>query len=306
MSTVTEGMTIDGVPVVRMESAYLQADVAPSVGGRVVNLVEKRTASQLLWHNPHLRLERCAPGSAYDPNFYGGIDELLPNDIPETFNGVENPDHGELWTAALDHRIEGQTLWLGGLLPISGLRYERRMRLRDDAPELVVDYRIENVSGAPRVFLWKLHAALNIAAGDEILCPARTARVVDPQYSRWTRLEPFPWPMIAEGQAVNRIPPLDGTMDFLFIYDLEAGRMAWQSGARDLMFEYRFDTAVFPYAWYFASYGGFDGHYMAILEPCTTMPLSVNEAAALGQCSRLAAGEALTTRVTIYAGPARA
>lgn len=306
MSTVQEGFSIDGVPVVRMESAYLQVDVAPGVGGRVVNLVEKRTGQQLLWHNPHLKLERCAPGSAYDPNFYGGIDELLPNDIPETFNGVENPDHGELWTTALDHRIEGEVLYLSGLLPISGLRYERWMRLRDDAPEMLFDYRIENVSGAQRVFLWKLHAALNIQAGDTILCPARTAQVVDPQYSRWTRLEPFPWPLIEPDKPVNRIPPYDGTMDFLYIYDLQEGRMAWQSGTSDLKFEYRFDTRVFPYCWYFASYGGFDGHYVAILEPCTTMPLSVVEAAQLGQCSRLEAGQALETRVTVYVGPAKA
>jgi hypothetical protein len=42
---------------------------------------------------------------------------------------------------------------------------------------------------------------------------------------------------------------------------------------------------------------------MAILEPCTTMPLSVSEAAALGQCSVLESGEELSTQVEIYAGP---
>jgi hypothetical protein len=35
------------------------------------------------------------------------------------------------------------------------------------------------------------------------------------------------------------------------------------------------------------------------------MPLSVNEAAKLGQCSVLEAGEKIETRVTIYAGPAQ-
>jgi hypothetical protein len=33
------------------------------------------------------------------------------------------------------------------------------------------------------------------------------------------------------------------------------------------------------------------------------MPISVNEAAKLGQCSVLEAGQALETQVTIYAGP---
>jgi hypothetical protein len=60
---------------------------------------------------------------------------------------------------------------------------------------------------------------------------------------------------------------------------------------------------VFPYVCTFASYGGFDGHVTAILEPCTAMPLSVVAAARLGQCSTLDAGQRLQTRVSLYAGP---
>jgi hypothetical protein len=56
---------------------------------------------------------------------------------------------------------------------------------------------------------------------------------------------------------------------------------------------------------YFASYGGFDGHYTAVLEPSTAMPVSVNEAMALNQCSFLEAGNFLATRISIYAGPLR-
>jgi hypothetical protein len=43
-------------------------------------------------------------------------------------------------------------------------------------------------------------------------------------------------------------------------------------------------------------------NYTAVLEPATAMPVSVNEAARLKQCSLLKAGEQLSTRVSIYAG----
>ena len=66
-----------------------------------------------------------------------------------------------------------------------------------------------------------------------------------------------------------------------------------------------FDPKIFPFAWMFASYGGFLGHYTVILEPCTTMPMSVNEAALNKQCSILQPGETLTTRVSIRAGRIR-
>lgn len=303
MTTIKEGITIDQTPVVRMENDFLQVDVAPTVGGKIVNILDKSSGYEFLWHNPQLKLKQYSPGAEYDPNFYGAVDELLPNDIPETLNGLDSPDHGELWTLAFDYRREQDSLVLAGVLPLCGLAYERKITLRPDSPHLDLDYRIQNPTGAQRVFLWKLHAALNIEPGDQVVCPARTAQAVDLEWSRWNSLEPFAWPNI-EGQRADQIPPCGDMVDFLFLYDLEAGEMAWKSATRGLTFAYSFDLEVFPYAWFFASYGGFDGHYTAILEPCTAMPLSVNEAAKLGQCSVLQAGEQIETRVTIYAGPA--
>jgi hypothetical protein len=302
MTVFKEDERIDGTRIVRVANDFLQVDVAPGVGGRIVNLVENSSNHQFLWHNAALKLEKLEPGAAYDPNFYGAIDELIPNDIPEIINGIECPDHGELWTASLDYQIDGETLLLSGTLPIFGLRYERRMTLASNSPTINLDYHIENISGARREFLWKLHSALKIGAGDRIICPAHTAVVGDLEYSRWSSAQPFGWPNV-EGQRADVVPEKDGTMDFLYLYDLEEGQMAWESADGSLTFVYEFDLNVFPYAWMFASFGGFDDHYMAILEPCTTMPISVNEAAKLGQCSVLEAGEVLETHVAMYAGP---
>ena len=297
-----ENLSIDGTAIVCLENDYLQVDVAPNVGGRVVNILEKSSGHQFLWRNEKLKLGRLEPGAEYDPNFYGGIDELIPNDMSETLNGLECPDHGELWTMALDYRIDGEALVLSATLPITGLHYERRVTLRSNGPYIDLDYHIGNPTGERREFLWKLHAALNIEPGDRIICPASAARAPDLEYSRWKSEEPFAWPEI-EGQRADTIPERDGTMDFLYLYDLENGRIAWESSRRGVTFVYKFDKEVLPYAWLFASFGGFDEHYMAILEPCTTMPITVNEAVRLDQCSRLEAGEAIDTRVSIYAGP---
>jgi len=291
----------DGVPLVSQESDTLRVDVAPGVGGRVVSLLDKSSGHEFLWRNHALQLERLTPGSEYDPNFYGGIDELLPNDIIEEIDGVSCPDHGELWTMPLDSRSDGARLKLEGTLRRCGLRYEREMALRADGPFLDLAYRTSNPTLQPRRFLWKLHAALAVEAGDVIECPASRAQVVDTNYSRFSMSSPFDWPHI-EGRSANVIPPADGTMDFFYLFDLREGRMAWRRPSARLEFAYYFDTRVFPFAWLFASYGGFLGHYTTILEPCTTMPLSVNEAALKKQCSVLQPGEAIETVVTIRAG----
>jgi hypothetical protein len=284
-----------------LDSDWLRVEVAPRVGGRVVSLIDKAGGHEFLWRNRALALERLPAGSEYDPNFYGGIDELLPNDLPETIAGVACPDHGELWTMALDWQREGGRLTLRGTLPRFGLRYERTMTLCPDRPALDFTYRLSNPTSQPRAFLWKLHAALNVAPGDVIACPARQAQVVDLAWSRYHTRAPFPWPRI-EDQDAHVVPPPDGTADFFYLFDLAAGRMAWQRPASGLAFTYHFDLKVFPYAWLFASYGGFNGHYTVILEPCTAMPLSVNEAAARNQCSTLQPGATLETRVSLVAG----
>ncbi len=301
MAATASSLTLDDTALVRLESDHLRVDVAPGVGGRIVSLREKAGGHEFLWRNTRLRLERVPPGSPYDPNFYGGIDELLPNDIPERIDGVDCPDHGELWTMALDWQVDSDSLIFDGRLPRCGLVYRRRMRLADDRPTVHLEYRISNPTKAARHFLWNFHAALAVAPGDVIECPAEMAQVADLSWSRRRNLDPFHWPVI-EGQAANVVPAEDGTCDSFHLYQLKAGRMAWRRPAEGLTFAYRFDTRVMPYASLWASYGGFDGHYTVLLEPSTAMPNRVCEAIARGQCSLLAPGEALETEVSLDAG----
>ena len=41
MTHIQDGLEVDGTPVVRLESDHLRVDVAPSVGGRIISVVEK-------------------------------------------------------------------------------------------------------------------------------------------------------------------------------------------------------------------------------------------------------------------------
>ena len=282
------------VDLVLMENDILRALIAPAIGGRVVSLLHRSSGREFLWRNPTLELAACPAGSEYDPHFYGGIDELLPCDIPETICGVECPDHGELWTLPLAAEVTGDRLALGGRLPRFGLSYRREMRL--DENRLVCDYRIANATDAERIFLWKLHGALAVQPGDRVICPARNARVADPEWSRRASTEAFAWP-IADDQDLSMIPEPDGSTDFYYLYDLARGSMGMQA-SDGATIECAFDPRIFPCCWYFASHGGMDGAVTAVLEPCTTMPISVNEASSTGFCSKLAPGAHIDTSVT--------
>lgn len=291
----------DSVLVIRAENDHIAFEIAPQIGGRIISVYNKNLKKEFLWHNKHLNLAENKPGADYDSNFWGGIDELIPNDIPETVDSIAYPDHGELWTASLEYEVNEEGLSVFGLLPLSGLYYKKTLSLSVNEPVIRTRYEIRNDSGTTRHFLWKLHAAIQIAAGDRVLSSAGNARAVDLSASRIKSEEEFPWPHLQKND-VSKVPAYDKTMDFFYLYDVTRPQMGMLSDEGKSLFEYGYDNAVFPYQWYFASYGQFNEHYTAILEPASAMPVSVNEAKLLNQCTVLGAGEKIETVVTIYAG----
>ena len=292
---------LDELDTIVGENDHLKYELAPAAGGKIVSIFNKPLRKEFLWTQENLSLQRLAPGTEYDSHFYGGMDELLPNDIPEKIDGIDYPDHGELWTMSMEHMVSKQSLSVSGKLNLSGLFYKKIIRLDNSAPVLYLDYLIRNESDSVKKFLWKLHPALRIEAGDELISSAQWARVVDPAYSRFSNLEIFRWPWI-EGTNASRVPGKGKDIDFFFLWGAGNPEMNLASGDGQYLFSIQYDQAIFPFQWYFASYGGFMDHYTAVLEPCSCMPLSVNEAANLGQCSILRPGEEMKTTVRIFAG----
>jgi hypothetical protein len=291
----------NGIEILTIESNHLTFSIAPALGGKILSIYNTDLEKEFLWINDLLPLEINRRGADYDSNFIGAIDELVPNDVPETIDGISYPDHGELWTTALQYDYDDNQVNVHGKLQLSGLHYTKTVYPEQNAPVLYLDYKIKNETNAERNLLWKLHAALQIEAGDRLITNAKFGQVVDPVYSRFTQLDPFFWPSIEDTDA-SIVPAKSDTVDFFYLYEVPDCEMLLLSNEEKHLFSYRYDPAVFPYQWYFASYGGFLGHYTAILEPCTNMPMSVNEAKAKGQCMVLKPGEELNTTVRIYAG----
>ena len=293
--------TLDGVPVIRLENGLLRVDVAPSVGGRIVGLRHLPSGYEYLWRHPTLPLRRALPDTEYDPQFYGGIDEQIPCDAPESIDGIAFPDHGELWTLPLGCSANGDGLVLSGTLPLMGLFYERSMTLVPEVPELRLRYRLENRSGSTRSFLWKLHVALAVVPEDRIECSAERARPLAPEWAPDRSLAPFAWPW-CRGQDLSVTPPAVGGEQFLSLTGLADGRVGWCRPSTGRWLRIGFDLTVFPCCWLFASYGRIPGLYTAILEPSTSSLRTVFESRAQGVGLRLPSGASLETEVVVSVG----
>ena len=200
------------VQIINIENDFLKCSATPLLGGKIISVYNKWLQKEFLWKNEKLSLKQLEH-SAYDSNFYGGIDELIPNDIPENIDGIIIHDHGELWTTPLEYEMKEESLILSGTLSLSELFYKKIIKLDDDSPTIKLSYTIKNISNDVRHFLWKLHAALKIQEDDKLITHAKEGKVVDTEYSRFANLDGFEWPMIEEDDA-SIIPPKNNTMDF--------------------------------------------------------------------------------------------
>lgn len=292
---------INNIEVITGENDHIRFVIAPSAGGKILSVYNKILQKEFLWSNKNLSFKSHQPGADYDINFWGGIDELIPNDIPENVDGNEYPDHGELWTTPLEYELNNDKISVFGKLKLSGLYYKKTVSLNPSKPEIILEYTFRNESDATRHFMWKLHAALAIAEGDKIVSSALKAKSVYPELSKYKDINEFHWPLKNDCDA-SIVPPKNNTLDFFYLYDIPQSEMQLISGNGKHQFSYNYDKKVFPFQWYFASYGKFLNHYTAILEPSTSMPVSVNEAKEIGQCTVLESDQEINTTVIIYAG----
>ena len=82
---------VERIGIEVLENEALHLEVALERGGKIVSLRHRDSGRELLWCNPKLALHRCRSGDDYDRNFYGGMDELPPNDSPEDIDGIRCP-----------------------------------------------------------------------------------------------------------------------------------------------------------------------------------------------------------------------
>jgi len=113
----------------------------------------------------------------------------------------------------LEYEMKEESLIISGTLSLSELFYEKIIETDDNSPTIKLLYTIKNISNDVRHFLWKLHAALQIKEGDQLMTTAKKAKVVDSEYSRFAGFDEFVWPMI-EGVNASIIPSKNNTMDF--------------------------------------------------------------------------------------------
>ncbi|NPV07985.1 MAG: hypothetical protein HPY83_08490 [Anaerolineae bacterium] len=163
------------------ETEALSVTILPGVGGKMASFRSRGSGFEYLWQPPDGVYPVPEYGAQYGPEFATGFDECFPTllacEYPaEPWKGVPIPDHGEVWALPWEWRVvEGAlTLAVAG----RGLPYRLAKAIQVEGEEVLLRYRLTNLSEEPLRWLWSAHPLFNLTPGLVVHVPGRPAMTV--------------------------------------------------------------------------------------------------------------------------------
>jgi hypothetical protein len=288
-------------PALVLENAYLSARIVPGKGGDLTDLVYLPRQMNVLWKSPwsqpdDFSRQPASDGSqtAWLESYEGGWQEIFPNGGDAChYHGVELGFHGEASLARWNYEItepggQAAEIRLEVRLKRSPFRLERRLRVEQDRPVLMLRERITNEGGEDLEYMWGHHPAYGAPflsgacrldlGSSSFQTDDRSGGPADPLPSG----QRYDWPLSEKsGLDLSQIPPSDpATPRHLLAYfdNFEAGWYGLTNLELGFGVGLVWPREVFPYAWcwqeMYAS-GGFPWYkaaYVMAVEPFSSFP----------------------------------
>lgn len=286
---------------IQLENEEIIAVVYPRYGGKISSFRSRNGEREWFWNNPVLELQAVEYGAPFDDNFYGGMDELFPNDLPTQINGMQLPDHGEFWSQAWDYDlIQEDNRWILRMnMELRNYRVNIERRIYLTLNGMVIENTLTNLSDASFPYMWVLHPAFKIGPMFRFHFPKGKVIVESELNGRVGKGTPvFIWPGTELGMDLSEVPERNGGLESYYITDISDGKFVLEdTESREAMIV-EFPLNIFPHMWLFMPLGGWRDHYVAVIEPSSGYPSDLVEAVNNGTHSLLKGKSSMTAIIT--------
>jgi hypothetical protein len=312
---VIDAFTENGLLALRLSAHDLNVLVLPGLGAKIASL--QWQGVERLAKNPRKPLRPARYAAPYAEFDASGFDECLPTigacRYPEApWQGVDAPDHGEIWSIPWSWRAQPDALHLSCHSP--RFAYDFHKSLSTPAPGcLRLNYALVNHASSPFKFIWSSHPLLALRPGWRICLPDGIRVRVD--WSRDERLgrllDEHPWPHTVDrdGRPVDLsliLPEDAGLVDKLYTTRLTEGWCALYDPETGEYTAFIFSLETIPYVGLSINLGGWPvdepGYYNLGLEPCRGFPDRLDHALERGDYLTARPGERLAWQMDLCVG----
>jgi hypothetical protein len=306
MHTFTESK-VHSLGSLHLESQQLALTILPEVGAKILALIDKSSGKNLLWENPRIRPQTFPVDANFDNYWCGGWDDAFPTADACEYKGEAYPNLGELrslhWVFE-DGGADKDRAWarLSTFAPISAAKATKTIVV--EGSTVALHFELESLGPLPLEFLWGTHPAFAVTPETRLIIPGKTGIVAIASHpSLGTPGERYPWPKLGNVD-MSRVQPITAGVNCgHYVTDLEAGWFAVETAGSGIVFSFPLQEC--PCLWLWLVYGGWRGYHHAIVEPWTSYPVNLAEAARQQRHRQLAPEKkfAVTVRCSVYHAP---
>ncbi|MDF2882728.1 MAG: hypothetical protein K0R54_3285 [Clostridiaceae bacterium] len=262
---------------VKIENEFLRVVVIPEIGGKIASIFRKDKGFELLFQNReevYKTPEIYAPFEQFDA---AGFDDAFPTIDKSTVivhgKKVEYPDHGEIWSAKFDYKINSEKITLEYRSRILDYNYKKIIYLQDD--RVIVEYFIENSGKTEFPCIWAMHCLINCEKDMQLLFPEGTDKVINVHQSRYlgeiTKVHSYPVTKDVNGNSMHLDRILESSADneekYYLLGESKHGKCGAYYPSKDVTYNVYFEKDKLPYVGFWVTEGGFRGDYNCALEP---------------------------------------
>lgn len=275
--------------------------VLPEFGGKIASIKYRKNNFELLFQNPKKQFSKAYLGADFSSYEACGFDDAFPSiDKGEVLIGgsrVAYPDHGEIWSASFDSRVEEESLHMVYRSTFLPCRYEKRLFLEEK--KLVAEYEICNVGNRAFPYLWACHCLVNYSPDMKICFPAGTKAmemVLDSErFGKAGIIRPY-----GGDWDFSSVPAEKNRMEKYYVQgSVEEGKCGYVYPSQGMEAKIEFDADKLPYLGFWVTSGAYRGDQNCALEPASGYYDSIEKAMAHRACSVLEPGEDVNFYIAI-------
>lgn len=252
---------------VHIENKYLRLSVIPSLGGKIIELLNKSTGTQFLKECDRdlSTLNKPLYGDDFLPPYAFGFDECFPNIAPgsiEIDNEIkELPDHGEIWTQDCSYEVSENQIIIYAEGSILNYTFIKKISLNNQ--QVIIDYHLISKEKKSFNYVWSAHPLLNVHEGDEIEMDKEAHQMIVDfmSYGTYEASENIVnWPFINKYQkdlSYSRVQSTSHELATkLYIHSKNNGCAGIYYPATDESISFNFDSKIIPHTGLWLCYGG--------------------------------------------------